>query len=148
LLVPSARLVVYGPSMAFFRRKDPDSESLDPQVLLAQADAAGPSSPGLKLDKTGFRMPVEDVFVIKGRGTVLTGRVESGTVTLGPARLTRTDGSSRDIEIAGIEMFRKIVESAATGDNVGLLVRGTGRGDFGRGDFGRDDAGRGDVVSG
>ena len=81
-----------------------------------------------------FLMPIEDVFSIKGRGTVVTGRVERGTVV-----------PMKDVEIVGIqeeviktvvtdmEMFRKKLESAIAGDNAGLLLRGVGRDDVSRG---------------
>ena len=82
-----------------------------------------------------FRITVEDVFSITGRGTVVTGRVESGTVTVGDiVRLKRTDGSSRDVAVTGIEMFRKMTNTAKQGDNAGLLLRDVGRNGVGRGD--------------
>ncbi len=125
--------------MAWFRRKD--DESLDPQYLLAQANAAAPIDPGIPAPGpapaagAGFRMTIEDVFVIKGRGTVVTGRVEAGTVRkAGVVRLTRTEGTGRDVQVDGIEMFRKVVDAAAVGDNVGLRLRGVTRDDVGPGD--------------
>lgn len=82
-----------------------------------------------------FRMTVEDVFSITGRGTVVTGRVESGSVALGDiVRLGRMDGSGRDVAVAGIEMFRKMMDRAKQGDNVGLLLRDVERNGVGRGD--------------
>jgi elongation factor Tu len=111
--------------MALFRRKNADS--LDPQYLLGQAEAA---TPGM-----GFRFTVEDVFTIAGRGTVVTGRIESGTIKVGATvRQTRTDGSTREVVIDGLEMFRKIVDTASAGDNVGLLLRHVGRNDIAKGD--------------
>lgn len=116
--------------MAWFRRKADDDESMDAQVLLAKAHAAQPVSPSAP-----FRMPVEDVFTIQGRGTVVTGRIEAGSVNKGDTvRLTRADGSSREVHVDGIEMFRKVVETGTAGDTVGLLVRDLGRNDIGRGD--------------
>lgn len=85
--------------------------------------------------KKNFRITVEDVFTITGRGTVVTGRVESGTVTVGDiVRLRRVDGSSRDVAVTGIEMFRKMVDTAKQGDNAGLLLRDVDRNGVGRGD--------------
>lgn len=82
-----------------------------------------------------FRMTVEDVFSITGRGTVVTGRVESGSVALGDiVRLGRMDGSGRDVAVTGIEMFRKMMDRAKQGDNVGLLLRDVERNGVGRGD--------------
>jgi peptide subunit release factor RF-3 len=147
--------------MAWFRRKD--TESLDPQYLLAQANAAKPAPPPaarptaarptrptqpaaaspesrpvrtpVQRSATGFRMTVEDVFVITGRGLIATGRVAAGTVIKGSTvRLARTEGTTRDVQITGIEKFRQTVELASTGDDVGLLLRGVTRDDVGRGD--------------
>ena len=116
--------------MGWFRRRE--SESLDPQYLLAQADAASPSAAA---SGTGFRLTVQDVFSIKGRGTVVTGTVESGSVRVGDTvRQTRADGTARDVTITGVEMFRTIVDAANAGDNVGLLLRDLGRADIGPGD--------------
>lgn len=82
-----------------------------------------------------FRIKVEDVFTITGRGTVITGRVECGSVKIGDiVTLRRTDGSSREVAITGIEMFRKMLDMATQGDNVGLLLGGLTRNDVGRGD--------------
>jgi translation elongation factor EF-Tu-like GTPase len=122
--------------MAWFRRSS-DDESLDPAVLLARAHDATPVEPAevTAVPGTGFALTVEDVFSIKGRGTVVTGRVEAGTVSKGSTlRLTRVDGSARDITVRGIEMFRKVVDTANAGDNVGLLVGELGRSDIARGD--------------
>ena len=115
--------------MAWFRRKN-DDESMDPQVLLAKANAAAPVYvPG------PFRMSVQDVFTITGRGTVVTGQVESGSVSKNQVvRLTRRDGSMREITIAGVEMFRKIVDTASAGDKVGLLLKSVPRQDIAAGD--------------
>jgi translation elongation factor EF-Tu-like GTPase len=116
--------------MGFFRRKQADS--LDPQYLLARAerDAPPPAAYG-----GGFRLTVQDVFSIKGRGTVVTGRVESGTLRRGAVvRQTRVDGTARDVTVTGIEMFRKVTDAANAGDNVGLLLAEVGRDDIGAGD--------------
>lgn len=87
-------------------------------------------------DYTTFRITVQDVFSITGRGTVITGQIESGTVKIGDTvTLRRTDGSSRDVTITGIEMFRKMLDTAEKGDNVGLLLRGVGRNEVNRGDI-------------
>jgi elongation factor Tu len=108
------------------RRKN--AESLDPQVLLEQAHAHNPQS-------GGFRLTVQDVFAIAGRGTVVTGRIESGAIRTGATlRQTRPDGTVRDVTLVGIEMFRKTHDSATAGDNVGLLLRDVGRHEIGSGD--------------
>lgn len=86
-------------------------------------------------DYAAFRLTVQDVFMITGRGCVVTGQVEAGTVTVGDSvTLRRTDGSSREVTVTGIEMFRKMLDRAVQGDNVGLLLRGMDRNEVGRGD--------------
>ena len=92
---------------------------------------------GVYRDSGGiFRITVADVFSITGRGTVITGKVESGTVTIGDqVTLRRVDGSTREVTVAGIEMFRKMLDTATQGDNVGLLLRGLDRRAVGRGDI-------------
>jgi translation elongation factor EF-Tu-like GTPase len=121
--------------MGWFRRKD--AESMDPQVLLAQANAATQfQQPSIPIGvATGFRMTVQDVFSITGRGTVVTGRIEAGTIATGSTvRLTRHDGATRDVEVSGIEVFRKKLDAASAGDNVGLLLRGIDKTDVAAGD--------------
>ena len=84
---------------------------------------------------TPFRIEVQDVFSITGRGTVITGQVTSGFVCVGDTvTLVRMDGTRREITITGIEMFRKLLDTAQAGDNVGLLLRGLTKNDIGRGD--------------
>jgi translation elongation factor EF-Tu-like GTPase len=121
--------------MAWFRRKQ--DESMDAQELLARAHAA-PPPPGTAPSGSapGFRMTVEDVFAITGRGTVVTGRIEAGRITKGATvSLTRADGTARPVLVKGIEMFRKRTDSAAAGDNVGLLLDGVARDGVARGDL-------------
>ena len=72
-----------------------------------------------------FLMPVEDVFSITGRGTVATGRVERGTVKMGDVvEIVGLSDENKTTTITGVEMFRKLLDSAEAGDNVGLLLRG------------------------
>ena len=80
-----------------------------------------------------FLMPVEDVFTITGRGTVATGRVERGTVKVGDTVEIVGMGSKLQTVITGVEMFRKMLDSAVAGDNVGLLLRGVQRTEIERG---------------
>lgn len=70
-----------------------------------------------------FRMTVADVFFIRGRGTVVTGQIESGTLNVGDEIYVRSSSSSRKVTVSGIEMFRKILDQAKAGDNVGVLLR-------------------------
>lgn len=80
-----------------------------------------------------FLMPVEDVFSIKGRGTVVTGRVERGTVKVGEEVEVVGLNDTKKTVVTGVEMFRKQLDSGQAGDNVGLLVRGLERTDVERG---------------
>ncbi len=81
-----------------------------------------------------FMMPVEDVFSIKGRGTVVTGRMERGIVKVGdPAEIVGLRDKSMNTVITGIEMFHKQMDEAMAGDNVGLLLRGIDRTEVERG---------------
>ncbi len=80
-----------------------------------------------------FLMPVEDVFSIKGRGTVVTGRVERGTVKVGEEVEVVGLKATAKTTVTGVEMFRKQLDSGQAGDNVGLLVRGLERTDVERG---------------
>jgi elongation factor Tu len=81
-----------------------------------------------------FIMPVEDVFSITGRGTVATGRVERGTVKVGEeVAIVGYSEETRKIVVTGVEMFRKLLDSAVAGDNVGILLRGVQRDEIQRG---------------
>ena len=80
-----------------------------------------------------FLMPVEDVFSISGRGTVVTGRIERGKVVKEEEVEIVGIKESQKTIITGVEMFRKILDSGQAGDNVGLLLRGTKREDVERG---------------
>jgi translation elongation factor EF-Tu-like GTPase len=112
--------------MGWLRRKADDS--MDAQALLAQAHASNPL-PG---PAGGFRLTVGDVFSIRGRGTVVTGQVEAGSVRVGDT--VHVNGAGQAVSVDGIEMFRKTVDTAGVGDNVGLLVRQLRREDVDRGD--------------
>lgn len=120
--------------MAWFRRKAADS--MDAQVLLAQGHEQTSLEPAS--GATGFRMTIQDVFTITGRGTVVVGRIEAGTVTTGATlRLTSTNRPERSVVVSGIEAFRKMLDTASVGENVGLLLR----------DITRPDVSAGDVLS-
>ena len=78
-------------------------------------------------------MPVEDIFTITGRGTVATGRVERGTVKVGdPVEIVGIRATKSSV-VTGIEMFRKSLDFAQSGDNAGILLRGVDRKDIERG---------------
>ncbi len=81
-----------------------------------------------------FLMPVEDVFTITGRGTVATGRVERGTLHLNePVEIVGIKEEARSTVVTGIEMFRKLLDEAQAGDNIGALLRGVQRTEIERG---------------
>ncbi|MBU1865455.1 MAG: elongation factor Tu, partial [Actinobacteria bacterium] len=80
-----------------------------------------------------FQMPIEDVFSITGRGTVVTGRVEFGELKVGTEVEIVGIRSTQKTTVTGVEMFRKLLDSARAGDNVGLLLRGIGKTDVERG---------------
>ena len=100
--------------------------------LMDEVDAYIPT-PARKADEP-FLMPVEDVFSITGRGTVATGRVERGTVKMADnVEIVGLTDEKKSTVITGIEMFRKLLDSAEAGDNVGLLLRGVQKNEIERG---------------
>ena len=100
--------------------------------LMEEVDAYIPQ-PQREIDKP-FLMPVEDVFSITGRGTVATGRVERGVVKTGDnVEIVGLTEESRTVVVTGVEMFRKLLDEAQAGDNVGLLLRGVQRTEIERG---------------
>ena len=100
--------------------------------LMAAVDDYIPT-PERDTDKT-FLMPVEDVFTITGRGTVATGRVERGEVKVGDTvEIVGLKEKAESYVVTGLEMFRKTLDSAVAGDNVGALLRGVDRKDIERG---------------
>jgi elongation factor Tu len=89
--------------------------------------------PVRELDKP-FLMPVEDVFTITGRGTVVTGRIERGIVKVGDElEIVGLGDTTQSTTCTGVEMFRKLLDEGQAGDNVGVLLRGTKREDIERG---------------
>ncbi len=80
-----------------------------------------------------FLMPVEDVFSITGRGTVATGRIETGVVKVGDKVEILGLGEEKETTVTGVEMFRKLLEQGEAGDNVGLLLRGVEKSEIKRG---------------
>ncbi|MGO3837945.1 MAG: elongation factor Tu [Vagococcus sp.] len=100
--------------------------------LMAEVDAYIPT-PERDTDKP-FMMPVEDVFSITGRGTVATGRVERGVVRVGDeVELVGIAEATAKTTVTGVEMFRKLLDYAEAGDNIGALLRGVAREDIQRG---------------
>ncbi len=84
-----------------------------------------------------FRMTVADVFFIRGRGTVVTGQVESGTLSVNDTVQIQSSsfGRTKEVTVSGIEMFRKQLSQAQAGDNVGVLLRDLQKQDVKKGDL-------------
>ena len=100
--------------------------------LMAEVDAYIPT-PERDTDKP-FLMPVEDVFTITGRGTVATGRIERGMVKVGDTiEIVGMQEKAKSTVVTGVEMFRKLLDQAVAGDNIGALLRGVDRKDIERG---------------
>ena len=99
--------------------------------LMAAVDSYVPT-PERPIDKP-FLMPIEDVFSISGRGTVVTGRVERGIIKVGEEVEIVGLGDTRKTVATGVEMFRKLLDEGRAGDNVGVLLRGIGKEDVERG---------------
>ena len=113
--------------------EDPDSEWGDKVMELMKAVDEWIPTPERDTDKP-FLMPVEDVFSITGRGTVATGRVERGTLHVSDeVEIIGIHEDIRKTVVTGIEMFRKLLDEARAGDNIGALLRGVQRTDIERG---------------
>jgi elongation factor Tu len=111
---------------------DPDDEVYEPIWELMEAIDNYIPTPERDVDKP-FLMPVEDVFSIKGRGTVATGRVERGVIKVNEEVEIVGLKETRKTVCTGVEMFRKILDEGRAGDNIGVLLRGVDRTDIERG---------------
>jgi elongation factor Tu len=109
-----------------------DPETIKPIMELIDALDAYIPEPVREIDKD-FLMPVEDVFSIKGRGTVGTGRIERGIVRVGDKVEIVGLGETRETTVTGVEMFRKTLDEGRAGDNVGCLLRGIEKDELERG---------------
>ncbi len=113
--------------------QDPTGSWGDKIVDLFNEIEAYIPDPKRDVDKP-FLMPVEDVFSITGRGTVATGRVESGVVKVqDEVEIVGLSDETRKVVVTGVEMFRKLLDQAEAGDNIGVLLRGVQRTDIERG---------------
>jgi len=113
--------------------ESPEDEAANKCIMdLMEACDSYIPEPKRDIDKP-FLMPVEDVFTISGRGTVITGRVERGKVKTGEEVEIVGIRDTQKTVVTGVEMFRKILDEGMSGDNVGLLLRGTKREDVERG---------------
>jgi len=111
---------------------NPDEEAYKPIWELAQALDDYIPEPKRDVDKP-FLMPIEDIFSISGRGTVVTGRIERGRVRVGEEVEIVGIRETRKKVVTGVEMFRKILDEGIAGDNVGVLLRGTDKDEVERG---------------
>ena len=111
-----------------------DTSEIGEKAILELMDAVDAYIPEPKRDvDKDFLMAVEDVFLITGRGTVATGRVERGRVKVGdPVEIVGIK-ATKDTVVTGVEMFRKLLDEAQAGDNIGVLLRGVDKKDIERG---------------
>jgi elongation factor Tu len=124
--------VIRGSALKAMQGEGKDAEANKSILELMQAVDDYIPTPEREVDKP-FLMPVEDVFSITGRGTVGTGRVERGKVKVGDKVELVGLRDTRDTVVTGVEMFRKSMDEAIAGDNVGLLMRGIEKEDLERG---------------
>jgi elongation factor Tu len=123
--------IVKGSALAALEDRDPEIGVKSLEALMEAVDSFIPQ-PVRVLDKP-FLMPVEDVFSISGRGTVVTGRIEQGIIKVGDEIEIVGIRPTQKTTITGVEMFRKLLDSGEAGDNVGALLRGTKREEVERG---------------
>ncbi|MEO0086295.1 MAG: elongation factor Tu [candidate division WOR-3 bacterium] len=121
--------IIRGSALKAIQGSEPDVESII--KLVGALDAFIPE-PVREIDKP-FLMPIEDIFSITGRGTVVTGRVERGILKAGEEVEIIGFGKHDKVVVTSVEMFRKVLEDARAGDNVGLLLRGVAKDDVERG---------------
>jgi len=123
--------IVKGSALAALEGRDDNIGKDSINALMAAVDSYIPQ-PARPVDKP-FLMPVEDVFSISGRGTVVTGRVETGIVKVGEEVEIVGLKDTRKTVVTGVEMFRKLLDQGEAGDNIGALVRGVAREEVERG---------------
>jgi len=123
--------IISGSALAALEDKDEETGRQAILKLMAAVDEWIPQ-PERPLDKP-FLMPIEDVFSISGRGTVVTGRVETGIVKVGEEVEIVGIKDTKKTVVTGVEMFRKLLDQGQAGDNIGALIRGVGREEVERG---------------
>src|ERR671910_254839 len=119
--------IVKGSALAALEDKNPEIGENSVVELMRAVDDYIPQ-PERPLDRP-FLMPIEDVFSISGRGTVVTGRVETGVVKVGEEVEIVGIRDTQKTVVTGVEMFRKLLDQGQAGDNIGALLRGVGRED-------------------
>ncbi len=123
--------IITGSALAALEDKNPEIGKESILKLMAAVDEWIPQ-PERPLDRP-FLMPIEDVFSISGRGTVVTGRVETGVIKVGEEVEVVGIRDTQKTVVTGVEMFRKLLDQGQAGDNIGALLRGVGREDVERG---------------
>ena len=123
--------IIKGSALMTLEDKNPDLGEKAVLELMAAVDAYIPQP--VRATERPFLMPIEDVFSISGRGTVVTGRIERGIVNVGDeVEIVGIKNTVKTI-VTGVEMFRKLLDRGEAGDNIGALLRGTKREDVERG---------------
>ena len=123
--------IIHGSALEALNNPEDEAKTKSIPELMDAVDSYIPI-PERQVDKP-FLMPVEDVFSISGRGTVVTGRIEQGQVKVGEEMEIVGIRETMKKVVTGVEMFKKLLDSGMAGDNVGLLLRGTERKDVERG---------------
>jgi elongation factor Tu len=123
--------IITGSALAALEDKNPEIGKEAILKLMTAVDDWIPQ-PERPLDRP-FLMPIEDVFSISGRGTVVTGRVETGVIKVGEEVEVVGIRDTQKTVVTGVEMFRKLLDQGQAGDNIGALLRGVGREDVERG---------------
>ena len=123
--------IITGSALAALEGRDPEIGEEAIKKLLAEVDTYIPQ-PERPVDQP-FLMPIEDVFSLSGRGTVVTGRVERGVVNVGDEIEIVGIKETQKTTCTGVEMFRKLLDSGEAGDNIGALIRGIDRDQVERG---------------
>ena len=124
--------IIKGSALKALEAQSPDDEAVKPILELVEALDNYIPEPVRDIDKP-FLMPIEDIFSIEGRGTVVTGRAERGKITLNEEVEIVGLQATKKTVVTGIEMFNKLLDESQAGDNVGLLLRGTKKEDVERG---------------
>jgi elongation factor Tu len=123
--------IIKGSALAALEGRDPEIGENSIRALMEAVDSYIPT-PARPIDQP-FLMPIEDVFSISGRGTVVTGRVERGIIKVGEEIEIVGMKDTTKTTCTGVEMFRKLLDQGQAGDNVGVLLRGTKRDEVERG---------------
>jgi len=126
--------IVMGSALKALESASTDADSEEYKCIWSLMDAVDDyvPTPERPIDKT-FLMPIEDVFTISGRGTVVTGRIERGIVKVSDEIEIVGIRETRKTVVTGVEMFRKLLDQGQAGDNVGVLLRGTKKDEVERG---------------